>query len=119
MSSNIVVVDNSKSFIVEVNRGFVAVVNETSFNVLEVGYKRTIKTILLPYTWNVAGEVKVPSGDTDFINPFFIKLPTGQTAKRYGSGLGRSPGIWVQALSALRNGRPPMNPISLPNSAGQ
>lgn len=35
--------------------------------------------ILIPHTWSVQGEIKVPSGDTDFIPGFFVKVPTGQT----------------------------------------
>jgi hypothetical protein len=39
------------------------------------------RTIRLPYTWALSGELRVASGDTDFINPMFISLGTGQTAK--------------------------------------
>ncbi len=38
-------------------------------------------TIRIGHTFTVYGEIKVPSGDTDYICPFFIDLPTGQTAK--------------------------------------
>lgn len=39
------------------------------------------KTIRLGHTWAISGEIKVPSGDDDFIIPFFVSLPSGQTAK--------------------------------------
>jgi len=32
------------------------------------------------HTWAIAGEIKVASGDTDFICPFFVSLASGQTA---------------------------------------
>jgi hypothetical protein len=38
-------------------------------------------TLTIPHTWAVGGEIKVPSGDTDFITPFFVPIPAGQTAK--------------------------------------
>jgi len=37
-------------------------------------------TYRIPHTWAIPGEIAVPSGDTDFIVPFFVKLPAGQTA---------------------------------------
>lgn len=40
-----------------------------------------VKKIVIPHTWAVAGEIKVPSGDADFIVPFFIKVPSGQSVK--------------------------------------
>lgn len=33
------------------------------------------------HTWGISGEIKVASGDTDFLNPFFISLASGQSAK--------------------------------------
>jgi hypothetical protein len=39
------------------------------------------KSIRLPHTWAISGEIKVPSGDTDFLCPFFVSLASGQTAK--------------------------------------
>ena len=35
----------------------------------------------VPHTWAVPGEIKVPSGDTDFIVPFFVPVPSGRYAK--------------------------------------
>lgn len=35
----------------------------------------------ITHTWAVPGEIKVASGDTDFIVPFFVRVPTGQEAK--------------------------------------
>jgi len=39
------------------------------------------KTIRIGHTFTIYGEIKVPSGNTDYICPFFLDLPTGQTAK--------------------------------------
>lgn len=39
------------------------------------------KTVRVAHTWAISGEIKVPSGDTDFICPMIVKLPTGQTGK--------------------------------------
>lgn len=39
------------------------------------------RTVVIGHTWTIHDEVKVPSGDVDFIAPFFVKLPTGQTGK--------------------------------------
>lgn len=38
--------------------------------------------IVLPHThtWAISGEIKVPSGDTDFILPMFVFVPSGWTA---------------------------------------
>ena len=33
------------------------------------------------HTWAISGEIKVASGDTDFLIPFFVSLASGQTAK--------------------------------------
>ena len=38
-------------------------------------------TIRLSHTWAVGGEIKVPSGSTDFIGGFFVDLPSGQSSK--------------------------------------
>lgn len=46
------------------------------------------------HTYAISGEIKVPSGDTDFILPFFFSLATGQTANiikaRYSINSGTS-----------------------------
>jgi hypothetical protein len=42
------------------------------------------KTIRIPHTWTISGAIAVPSGDTDFINPMFVSLPSGQTANLAG-----------------------------------
>ncbi len=39
------------------------------------------KTIRQGHTWGISGEVKVASGNTDFLLPFFVSLATDQTAK--------------------------------------
>lgn len=38
-------------------------------------------TLRLPHTWAIPGEVKVPSGDTDFIVPFFVPVISGATVR--------------------------------------
>lgn len=32
-----------------------------------------------PHTWTVQGSIAIPSGDTDFIPPFFVPVPAGAT----------------------------------------
>jgi hypothetical protein len=39
------------------------------------------QAVIVPHTFAIAGEIKVPSGDTDFIPPFFVKVPAGQSMK--------------------------------------
>ena len=39
------------------------------------------KTVVLPHTWAIAGEIEVASGDDDFIVPFSVPVPAGQTVK--------------------------------------
>jgi hypothetical protein len=41
----------------------------------------TAPKFVIPHTFAVQGEIKVPVGDTDFIPPFYVKAPTGQTVK--------------------------------------
>ncbi|MDD4292001.1 MAG: hypothetical protein PHX51_07200 [Clostridia bacterium] len=36
---------------------------------------------LIDHTWTISGEIKVPSGDTDFICPMFVSVPSGKTVK--------------------------------------
>ena len=40
-----------------------------------------LKPYRIGHTYTISGEIKVPVGDTDFINPFFVSVATGQTAK--------------------------------------
>jgi hypothetical protein len=43
------------------------------------GYLIEDKAIaLVPHTFAIAGEIKIPSGDTDYIPGFFVPVPTGQ-----------------------------------------
>jgi hypothetical protein len=37
------------------------------------------KTYRLPHTWAISGDIAVASGDTNFILPFFVPVPAGQT----------------------------------------
>lgn len=43
--------------------------------------KKKTPSIVVPHTWTISGEIKVPSGDDDFINPFFVPVPSGQSVK--------------------------------------
>jgi len=60
----------------------------------DVTINDTNKTYRIPHTWGIPGEIKVPSGDTNFISPFFVSLSSGQTAKivkaRYSINFGTS-----------------------------
>lgn len=53
-------------------------VNGTDYN---TQWATLTKTIRQGHTWAISGEVKVPSGDTNFLMPFFVSLASGQTAK--------------------------------------
>ena len=52
------------------------------------------------HTWAISGEVKVASGDTDFILPFFISMASGQTAQvvkaRYKINSGTNCNVKIQ-----------------------
>lgn len=52
------------------------------------------------HTYAISGEIKVPSGDTDFIIPFFFSLASGQTANirevRYSINSGTSATVKLQ-----------------------
>lgn len=56
--------------------------------------------MLIPHTYAVAGEVKVAVGDTDYIPPFFVKIPSGGTANlvdtRYRINAGTSATVKLQ-----------------------
>lgn len=42
------------------------------------------KTVRIPHTFTISGPVAVASGDTNYIPPFFVPVPTGQTVKYVG-----------------------------------
>lgn len=46
----------------------------------DVAWASSDKTVRIPHTWGIAGSVNVPSGDADYIIPFFVPVPSGQTA---------------------------------------
>lgn len=56
------------------------------------------------HTWTIPDAIAVPSGDTDFIPPFFISLATGQTANvvkaRYIISSGTSATVKIQKNGA-------------------
>lgn len=39
------------------------------------------KTVRIPHTFTISGEVKVASGDDNYIPPFFVPVPAGQAVK--------------------------------------
>ncbi len=39
------------------------------------------RTVRIGHTWAISGEIAVASGDDDFIIPFFVPVPAGQTVK--------------------------------------
>jgi hypothetical protein len=43
-----------------------------------VNFRGLTSTTRIGHTWAISGEISVPSGDTDFINPFFVSLASGQ-----------------------------------------
>lgn len=60
-----------------------------------------LKTIRLPHTFSIGGEIKVPSGQTDYIPGFFVPVPVGQTAKivsaryRIAGGTSATLSVWI------------------------
>lgn len=38
------------------------------------------KKVRIGHTWGISGEIKVASGDLDFINPFFVSQASGQSS---------------------------------------
>lgn len=57
-------------------------------------------TTRVAHTWAISGAIAVPSGDTDFICPFYVPVPTGQTAAlaacRYSINSGTSATVKLQ-----------------------
>lgn len=39
------------------------------------------RTVRIPHTFTISGTVNVPSGDTDYVPPFYVPVPAGQTVK--------------------------------------
>jgi len=58
------------------------------------------KTIRLPHTWAISGEIKTQQGDTYFLIPFFVSLASGQKAVlsscRHKINSGKSVTVTVQ-----------------------
>lgn len=56
--------------------------------------------VRVPHTWAIAGLIAVPAGDTDFICPFYVPVPSGQTAAlvgcRYSINSGTSATVKLQ-----------------------
>jgi len=45
------------------------------------GMKWASLTTQIPHAYTIQGEIKVPSGDTDFIPQFYVPVPSGKTVK--------------------------------------
>ena len=56
--------------------------------------------LIVPHTFTVGGNVAVPNGQVDYLNPFFVKVPSTQTVKlisaRYKINSGTSATVKVQ-----------------------
>lgn len=64
-----------------------------------------LRTITQETTWAIGGEIKVPSGDTDFIPPAFVTRATDETLTLTRLRAQINSGTSV-TLSATRNGTP-------------
>lgn len=65
--------------------GTVPVADDTQPGGWRVDVLPVSKTIRIPHTFTVHGAVAVASGDTDYIIPFYIPVPTGQTVTLTGA----------------------------------
>jgi hypothetical protein len=78
------------------------------------------KVIRQGHTWAIAGEVRVASGDTDFLMPFFVSLANGQTAKivscRYKINSGTSATVNVQRNGSNVSGLTGLNVSTTANT---
>ena len=65
-----------------------------------VNFETVTRTIRTPHSWTVTGSIAVPSGDSDYIPPFYIPVPAGQTvnlvAARYRINSGTSATVKLQ-----------------------
>lgn len=61
------------------------------------------KTFRYGQTWAIAGPINVPSGNVDFINPFYVSLAAGQTASLVSARYRINGGTSV-TFSVRRNG---------------
>ena len=68
--------------ITDENRLAVGTANNNYIEMPKKGDQTAFRT---SHTWTISGAVAVASGDTDYICPFFISVPTGQTAKIVGA----------------------------------
>jgi len=78
------------------------------------------KTVRVGHTWAISSEVKVPSGNTDFLMPFFVSLAGGQTAKvvkaRYVLNSGTSATVKLQKNGVDVTGFVAMSVTTTPTS---
>lgn len=69
------------------------------------GFAIPAKTIRIPHTFTISGPVGVLTGDTNYLPPFFVPVPTGQTVKfvgtRYRINSGTSATVQVNRNGAL------------------
>ncbi|WP_461372950.1 hypothetical protein [Candidatus Aquicultor sp.] len=64
-----------------VSGGVITVVTDKRDQNYFILHRSYAYTVRIPHTYTIPGVVNVPSGDTDYVCPFFIKLAAGQTAK--------------------------------------
>lgn len=64
--------------------------------------------LIVPHTFTVAGPVNVPSGQIDYLTPFFVKVPSTQTVKlvsaRHRLNSGTSATVKVQVNGSDASG---------------
>jgi len=66
---------------------------------------------LFPHTFAVTGEIKVPSGDAEYIPGFYVPAPTGQTVRIMGARARINSGTSVTYKLQL-------NDVDVPGSLG-
>jgi hypothetical protein len=74
-----------------------------------------LSTFTLPHAFAISGDINVASGDTDFINSFFVNLITGQTARIIGYKCKVNSGSCV--IDVKQNGTVVINDVSVTTTA--
>jgi hypothetical protein len=54
------------------------VTDKRDLNLMSFDVQNTME-IVIPHTWTISGDAAVATGDIDYLNPFFISAPSGQT----------------------------------------
>jgi hypothetical protein len=65
----------------------------------------------LPYTFAISGDIAVASGDTNYINPFYVSLASGQSARIIGYKTICNSGSCV--IDVKQNGSVVINDVSV------